>query len=256
MGAFRSKEVGKTKEDDGETDLPSSHHFGRLIFAILTDCLGNSSYIFDIFGGMGEGIVDLVTLPFIVRNYAALFPTADLIMVGGTFEEIMPYTDVIPTATIGVLLQYYCPHCFVCIVFFTKYIRMLAPFAWPIAFLWMCGVVYFTWRLADDFNEDIHKGWFYANTTGMLVCLAGAILILVIKYNAKRAAMSNHEAIQGKYEKLRKIAGVGQAVTGKNNESNNNNNHKENQDDNKAVPKKGDASSNASSSGADSDGCC
>lgn len=219
--AFRSKNTGKATDDNNQL-LPKGHNMGRLVFAILTDLLGDASYLADVFGPAGEIIVDGVTVPFLVRNYNQLFPGYDAVMVFGTFEELMPYSDWIPTATVALLIQWYCPCMWKVIGYMTKYIRMLAPYAWYLAGACILGAAGLGYRAYTNFDHEQiiveQSDLFYADVTLILVLCCSAIVLCVIKYNTERAAKTNRESIQSKIETVKSggkmVAKVARVVSG------------------------------------------
>ncbi len=73
----------------------------KLLASIGIDILGMGSYVLDFFGFfvLGE-ITDIIFAPISAFLVYALYKNKTLAWIDG-IEEILPYTDVIPTATIG-----------------------------------------------------------------------------------------------------------------------------------------------------------
>lgn len=82
--------------------LPTSL-YGKLVVSLLVDLVGSSSYLLPV---VGEGF-DLVWAPLqtilIMAMYDTVTPNLKYV---SFFEEILPFTDIVPTATIGFLCEF------------------------------------------------------------------------------------------------------------------------------------------------------
>lgn len=76
---------------------------GKLLFCILMDTLGLATYLLPIFGELG----DVVWAPFSAYIFYKTFG-GGLGKIGGVLnflEEILPYTDLLPTFTLAWLWE-------------------------------------------------------------------------------------------------------------------------------------------------------
>lgn len=82
--------------------LPTSM-WGKLVVSLLIDLVGSSSYLLPV---VGEGL-DIVWAPiqtiFIMALYDSITPNLKYV---SFIEEILPFTDIVPTATIGFLCEF------------------------------------------------------------------------------------------------------------------------------------------------------
>jgi hypothetical protein len=81
--------------------LKEKPSFLKLLVSIFIDILGSASYILDFFGFFVVGeITDLIFAPISATLVYLLYGNKTLAWING-IEEILPYTDFIPTATMG-----------------------------------------------------------------------------------------------------------------------------------------------------------
>lgn len=82
--------------------LPTSMA-GKLVISLLIDLIGSSSYLLPV---VGEGL-DIAWAPIqtvlIMAMYNSVSPSLKYV---SFFEEILPFTDIVPTATIGFLCEF------------------------------------------------------------------------------------------------------------------------------------------------------
>ncbi len=74
----------------------------KLICAVMIDLVGISSYVFPVVGEGG----DLVWGPISGFLIYVLFPNHKRMAIGGAIEEMLPFTDFIPTAYLTWRLDY------------------------------------------------------------------------------------------------------------------------------------------------------
>jgi len=74
----------------------------KLILAIIIDLIGNLSYFIP---AIGESF-DIGWAPISSILIFVLFPNHKILAVGGLAEEVLPFTDIIPTALITWYLEY------------------------------------------------------------------------------------------------------------------------------------------------------
>lgn len=74
--------------------------FLKLLASVLIDLAGNISYIGNLIGLIGGEITDSVFAPISAMLVYLLYRNETIAWING-IEEILPYTDIIPTATIG-----------------------------------------------------------------------------------------------------------------------------------------------------------
>ncbi len=74
----------------------------KLITAIIIDILGFLSTFIPAAGGIG----DVIWGPISGLLIAILFPKHKIVALGGVVEEILPFTDIVPTAYIAWWLTY------------------------------------------------------------------------------------------------------------------------------------------------------
>ncbi|MBU3161220.1 hypothetical protein KPL37_15985 [Clostridium frigoris] len=74
----------------------------KLVIAIIIDIVGFSSAFIPVAGGIG----DMIWGPISGLLIGILFPKHKIVALGGVVEEILPFTDIIPTACIAWTLTY------------------------------------------------------------------------------------------------------------------------------------------------------
>lgn len=79
--------------------------FLKLLASICIDLAGNVSYFMDFFGfGLAGEITDIIFAPISAILVYSLYKNKTIAWING-IEEVLPYTDFIPTATIGWLYE-------------------------------------------------------------------------------------------------------------------------------------------------------
>ncbi|MDA3846777.1 MAG: hypothetical protein PF505_09605 [Vallitaleaceae bacterium] len=77
--------------------------YTKLVISIIIDLIGNASYLFPVIGG-------IVDIPWAFLSGGvmmfALYPNHKIGAAGGAIEEILPGTDIIPTACILWIIDY------------------------------------------------------------------------------------------------------------------------------------------------------
>ena len=102
---MRKKLIVKGDDDKMKNELLKQYNKikqFKLIFAIIIDILGFLGNFIPVAGEM----VDVIWGPISGLLIVILFPKHKLLALGGVVEEILPFTDIIPTAYIAWRLTY------------------------------------------------------------------------------------------------------------------------------------------------------
>ena len=76
--------------------------YRKLAVAIAIDLIGNSSYFLPVLGDIGDGVWGAISALLIL----ALFPKYKFMAGIGFAEEVLPVTDIVPTACIAWYMEY------------------------------------------------------------------------------------------------------------------------------------------------------
>ena len=80
--------------------------WSKLVISLLIDLIGSSSYLLPV---VGEGL-DIAWAPIQTILIMAMYdPTTPNLKYVSFVEEILPFTDIVPTATIGWMFQFIVP---------------------------------------------------------------------------------------------------------------------------------------------------
>lgn len=83
--------------------LPTKSLWGKLVVSLIIDLLGSASYLLPV---VGEGL-DIAWAPLQTIAIMAMYDrTSPNLKYVSFVEEILPFTDIVPTATIGFLLEF------------------------------------------------------------------------------------------------------------------------------------------------------
>lgn len=93
-----------TKEIQQHNSAKSSFKFGKLLLGIVFDLIGMTTYLFP---GIGEWF-DSVWAPISGLLLVSMYKgnTGKIAGVIGTLEELIPFTDIIPTFTLTWIYTY------------------------------------------------------------------------------------------------------------------------------------------------------
>ncbi|GKY99156.1 hypothetical protein MPSEU_000871100 [Mayamaea pseudoterrestris] len=86
--------------------VPSSK-WSKLVLSVAIDGLGNASYLIPLVGEVSDVVWAPLQTLLIMAMYDATSPNLKYV---SFFEELLPFTDILPSATIGWFLQYGVPH--------------------------------------------------------------------------------------------------------------------------------------------------
>lgn len=95
----------KENDDEMKNELLKQYNKTKqfkLITAIIIDIVGFLSTFIPVAGGMG----DMIWGPISGLLIVILFPKHKIVALGGAIEEMLPFTDIIPTACIAWRLTY------------------------------------------------------------------------------------------------------------------------------------------------------
>ena len=100
------------KQDNFPTEASGSLHFnvGKLLFCIVIDILGSASEVFPVFGEL----TDFAYAPIAAYVLRAIFGGSNVLFFFEFGEEIFPFTDIFPFATICWLAETFFPSSSVC----------------------------------------------------------------------------------------------------------------------------------------------
>eukprot|EP00928_Gymnodinium_smaydae_P035903 TRINITY_DN25179_c0_g2_i1.p1 TRINITY_DN25179_c0_g2~~TRINITY_DN25179_c0_g2_i1.p1 ORF type:complete len:748 (-),score=73.42 TRINITY_DN25179_c0_g2_i1:41-2284(-) len=86
-------------------DSITLHRYRMLVSCVIVDTIGMSSYAADILANIGE-VLDLAWAPIQGVWLRDMFDNSTMIAAVGFFEEVIPYTDLMPTASLAWLFAY------------------------------------------------------------------------------------------------------------------------------------------------------
>lgn len=104
IGQALAYDVGITPVTLVRPYLPD-HVASKLWMSLLIDALGSASYLVP---GAGE-VADVAWAPLQTTLLMALYPEANLLPYISFWEEFLPFTDIVPSATLGWFGEYGLP---------------------------------------------------------------------------------------------------------------------------------------------------
>lgn len=101
---MKSQRQQKSREKPNTVNPPTvAPDFGKLIFCLILDTLGTSSEFIPIVGEL----TDVVYAPFAAIALRSLFQGSNIVFALEFIEEILPFTDILPLATICWVVETY-----------------------------------------------------------------------------------------------------------------------------------------------------